>query len=461
MKLYKISIYISVFCIGLLNVLAQGFTLPKYTKKTLKNGLTVYLMEQHEVPLTHISMVFKVGSVQDGKAFGLANLTSKALLYGTKTMSKSELEEKLDFYGASINSGSDKEFTRVVLSYASKDHATIYPIFKDVVLNPSFDKVEFENDKARLLQDLKEDRESPRSVIQDHYNTQMFANHPYSNPSGGTISSITSITQENVADFYKDYLTADNAAIVVVGDFSTDKMLKEIEATFGSWKTKAKKTITVSEPSMNFKEANVLLVDKDDAQESTFLFGAKGIDKKNPDYVAVSVINTILGGRFTSWLNDELRVNSGLTYGARSSFVSYKMGGSFYVSSFTAKATTIEAIDLAIEVVGRLHSKGIDKETLESAKSYIKGGFPPKYETSGQLAYLLSEMFVFGYDESFINTFQANVDKLDEAKAKEIIAKYFPKDNFQFTIIGKASEIREKVAKYGKVTEKKITADGF
>jgi predicted Zn-dependent peptidase len=109
----------------------------------------------------------------------------------------------------------------------------------------------------------------------------------------------------------------------------------------------------------------------------------------------------------------------------------------------------------------RLHTKGIDAETLESAKNYIKGQFPPDYETSGELARLLTDMFVYGFDESFINNFNKNVEEMTLTKAKEIIAKYFPKDNLQFVLIGKASEIRDRVKKYGEITEKEIKAEGF
>ena len=155
-------------------------------------------------------------------------------------------------------------------------------------------------------------------------------------------------------------------------------------------------------------------------------------------------------------LNEELRTNSGLTYGARSRFVNYKNGGSFYVSTFTAKETTEQAMDLTMEVIDRLHTKGIDQEMLTSAKNYVKGQFPPRYETSGQLADLLTDMFWYDFDESFINDFESTVDGLTLEKANQIIATYFPKDNFQIVMVGKASEIKTIAEKYGPVTQTEI-----
>jgi predicted Zn-dependent peptidase len=199
--------------------------------------------------------------------------------------------------------------------------------------------------------------------------------------------------------------------------------------------------------------AKVLLVNKEDAKETTFYIGAPGVTRNNKDIVAIQVVNTLFGGRFTSMLNEELRINSGLTYGARSSFRTYKNGGSFYISTFTAKESTEQAIDLTLEVVNRLHEKGLDEKSLTSAKNYVKGQFPPRYETVGQLSDFLAEMFWYNFDETFINDFEKNVDGLTLKKANQIIATYFPKDNFQIVLIGKAAEIEKIASKYGPVDQ--------
>jgi len=172
-------------------------------------------------------------------------------------------------------------------------------------------------------------------------------------------------------------------------------------------------------------------------------------------------VNTILGGRFTSWLNDALRVNSGLTYGAVSRFSRYKYAGTFGIYTFTKSSTTIPAIDMALNVLDSLHKNGINEEILASAKAYVKGEFPPDYESAGALARLLTDMFVYNFDENFINTFQSKVDGLTVAQAKNIIATYFPKDKLQFVLVGKASDIKDQVKKYGEISEKQIKADGF
>jgi predicted Zn-dependent peptidase len=219
-------------------------------------------------------------------------------------------------------------------------------------------------------------------------------------------------------------------------------------------------TDIVSELPVHDK-SRVLLVNKDDSHETTFYIGQYGITRSNPDYIPIQVINTILGGRFTSWLNAALRINSGLTYGAGSYFNPYKTSGTFIISSFTETSTTIEAIDMALKVLDSLHTKGLNEETLSSAKNYLKGQFPPDYETSGDLASLLVRMFFYNISDAFINDFQKNVDELTVQKANEIIRTYFPKENLQFVLIGKTAELKDKVSKYGEVIEKEIKDVGF
>jgi len=265
---------------------------------------------------------------------------------------------------------------------------------------------------------------------------------------------------EDVKTFYKENYLPESSAIAVVGDFNSVEMKNTLTSLLGSWKkgTKAQENLA-NKPIVKPTGNRVLLINKDDARETTFNIGAAGISRNNPDFVAIDVVNTLFGGRFTSMLNDELRVNTGLTYGANSRFSPLKTGGTFAISTFTANKTTEAAIDKALEVLDKLHKNGIDENSLASAKNYVKGQFPPRYETAGQLSGLLTQMFWYNFDESFINNFEKNVDGLTLEKAKSIIDTYFPKDKLQFVLVGKSAEIKKIAEKYGPVTEVQIKED--
>lgn len=460
--IYAVLLVLAVYSPVIAQSSTSAFKVPAYEKFVLPNGLTIYLMEQHEVPVISVSAIIPAGAIYDGTKSGLASLTAAGLQYGTKSYTKSKIEEELDFIGASLNTFANKESAGISSKFAAKDVDKVLPILKEVLVDPLFDQEEFEKERKRVLASLDQAKLSPRNVINAYWDKFIFGNHVYANPVSGIPATVSKFIVQDLRDFYKSNYSPQGSAIALVGDFNSQDMKTRLRNLFGAWKKSAIVQKNLANQSVGLiQSARVLLVNKEDARETTFYIGGPGIRRDNPDFVAIDVVNTVFGGRFTSWLNDELRVNSGLTYGARSTFSPLKNSGTFSISTFTATKTTQATVDKALEVLDSLHKKGIDEKTLTSAKNYVKGQFPPKYETASQLAGLLTQMFWYGFDESFINNFQKNVDELTVAKSKEIIAKYFPKNNLQFVLIGKSEDIKSIAEKYGPLTEKQIKADGF
>ena len=433
-----------------------AYKLPSYQKFTLPNGLTIYLMEKHTVPIISISAVIPAGAVFDGDKAGLASLTGKCLTIGTKNYSKTDIENAFDFAGADITTYAGKETATIAAKLAVKDEDKLLPIIKEIMVNPSFDDSEFVKQKNLVIAGLKQAKESPSRVIMDYWDKFFYGNNVYGNVVRGTVPSVTNFTTDDLKDFYKKYYNPKGSVIAVAGDFNTKEMRNRLTKIFGGWKMLP---VVNSKPNPAFQapaKSRVLLVNKDDARETTMMIGTQGIARNNPDYIAIQVVNTVFGGRFTSWLNEALRVKSGLTYGAFSYFLSNKNNGLFLISTHTANATTQPTIDQALEQLKRLHADPIDAETLTSAKNYMIGMFPPRFQTTGELAGLMSSMFWFGFDESYVNNFETNVNAITVEKAKEIVAKYFPDNALQFVLIGKGDEIKKLAEKYAPVTEVQI-----
>ncbi len=442
---------------------AAGSTikLPSYEKFVLENGLTVYLMEHHEVPLMEVSLVLPAGTVKDGSQNGLAALTAASLQFGTPNYTKTQIQEKLDFLGARYFTFAAADVTAMGSSFAVKDQDTILPLLAEIISSPKFDDKEVKKEKDRRIMQLKMAKDQPRQVINDYTKKFLFGDHPYGNPGGGISATLSKLTPQDLRKFYKANYKPGESALAIVGDFNAAKMKKKITKYFNGWKNPGSSVKMADKPLPSLDKSRILLVNKSDSMETRFTICGPGFKRNNPDFVAIQVVNTILGGRFTSWLNNALRVNAGLTYGVRSGFRAYKENGYFAISSFTRNATTAKAIDMALDVLDRLHTKGIDAETLTSAQNYLKGQYPPRFETAGNMAGLLTDMFVYGYDESFVNDFYKNVDSLTVENVKKIVAKYFPKKNLQFILIGKTADIKEQVKKYGELTEKEIKSEGF
>lgn len=444
------------------SLVSAGFELPAHERYQLDNGLTVYLMPQKEVPLVHVRLELAAGAIADGKEHGIAALTADSLLLGSKQYSKDKLEAAVDLRGASLSADADLEGARVVAEFMNKDSAAIWPIFVDAVRNPVFPEAEISKLRDRRLQELTLAKQSPRQVIDNYFRGMMYADSVYANPVAGLESTVKAMDRAAVERFYRNHYQPQSAVLIVVGDYDAKAMKKQIQQAFGNWRGERK--AAASEPAavpVAVSEARVLLVDKPDAIETTFYIGGAGVARKHPDYNALTVINTILGGRFTSWLNDELRVNSGLTYGARSQFNAMRGGGLFNITTFTAKANTEKAIDLALSTYQRIWTQGIDAATLESAKAYVKGLYPPKFETAADLADALAMLHQYGMSKTEFDQYLTDVEALTLDRANALARQHLPKDKLQFVLIGNAAEIGTVAAKYGKVSQIDIQQDRY
>jgi predicted Zn-dependent peptidase len=206
-----------------------------------------------------------------------------------------------------------------------------------------------------------------------------------------------------------------------------------------------------------------LLIDKPDATQTYFHIGMPGISRSHPDRVALRIVNTLFGGRFTSMLNDELRVNSGLTYGANCQVEENRLTGGIYISTYTRTDATEKAIDLSLGLLTRLREKGIDAEALASAKAYIKGGFPTsRLETANQVANVLAEIELFQLGRGEVDDYFSKIDSVTLEQANAVAKKYYRTQNLQFLLIGAAEKIKSSVAKYApKMKVHPIKEPGF
>ncbi|HXG91746.1 MAG TPA: pitrilysin family protein [Blastocatellia bacterium] len=436
--------------------------LPPYKKVQLKNGMTVLLMEQHEVPIISFNLIVKAGSVADpaGKE-GTASMTAELLRKGTKTRSADQIASELDFIGGLFDATATFDYTGGVAEFVKKDISKGLDLFSDVLMNPMFPQEEVAKLVKQRVDEIKADKDQAPAVIGTYFASYLYGSHPYARPVGGDEKSVASITRDDVVKFYKNYYAPSNVILAVVGDFATAEMEQMLAAKFGAWNGTAAAAVNVPEPA-SFQGKKLLLVDKPDSTQTFFQIGNVGIARTNPDRVFIQVVNTLFGGRFTSMLNTELRIKTGLTYGARSSFSQRKQRGPFAIFTYTRNETTERAIDMALEVLKRLHEKGITEEELKSAKEYIKGQFPPTIETSDQLAALIAQLEFYGLDASDVNNFYAKIDSMTMADAQRVIKQYFPVDNLVFVLIGKASEIQTIAKKYApKVDTKQISQPGF
>ena len=441
---------------------AQSIHLPPHEKFVLKNGLTVLLMEKRGVPLINLFAIVKTGTAADPAGEeGLASVTAGLLRKGTKTRTAQQFAADFDFIGGSFDAGAGADFSNISAEFLTKDLDRGLELFCDALLHPTFPQNEVEKILAQSLDGVKSEKDEPQSVLGLYYAGYLYGAHSYGRPSDGDEISLKRIQRDAIVKFYEANYAPGNVILGIAGEFDAAEMRKKLEERLGSWpaRTVPNTAIAVTPPE---KGKRLLLIDKPDATQTYFAIGNLGTTVNDPDRVAIRVVNTIFGGRFTSELNEALRVESGYTYGAGSFFDSHRAPGPFEIYSFTKNETTVPAIDLALQVLEKLHKNGVTQEQLASAKSYIKGQYPPTIETSSQLVrrIVFNEFYGLGDDE--VNQLEARVDAVTPEIARQVIQKHFPLENLVFVLIGKASAIGSAVKKYAeKMDARPISDPGF
>jgi len=440
-----------------------GVRLPEFERVTLGNGAELALMPKRDTPLVAMNVVVRGGSLADAPGReGTAALLAELMQKGAGGRDGAQFAEAIENVGGELVIGAGAESLSVGASFLARDLGLMIELASDALLRPRLTAAEFDKVRERAIQSIAAAKDSdPRALVGEYGDAWLFRGHLYGRPVGGSEESLATVTLDDLKRHYEAQVRGDRLIIAVVGDFDVADVRRRLEAAFGSvGRAQGNAPAATRAPAVEGR--HVLLVDKPGAAQTYFWLGNVGASRTDPERTAQAVVNTVFGGRFTSMLNTELRVKSGLTYGARSNFDRLAEPGAFSITSFTATESTVQALDLALATLDRLHADGMDAATLESARTYLLGQFPPTIETNGALAGRLSELLLYGLGPDDVNEFAARVTAVDAAAAKRTIGQAFPLSrNLAIVLVGDAARIREQIGKYGPVTEMKITDPRF
>ena len=437
--------------------------LPEYRTVKLENGITLLMLERHALPLVSFDWIMKTGgSIGDPPGQkGLASLTADLLRKGTESRTANQISEAFDFVGATWEASAGQDYASGSCEFVKKDLDLALDLVSDLLMHPSFPAEEVGKLVEQAADGIKEEKAVPGEVIGRYYEQFLFGAHPYGRPAGGTETTLRSLKRDDVLKFYAGHYAPNELLLAAVGDFSAAELEAKMKANFGAWKSAPGNLPPLKEP-VPVSGRRALIVEKPDATQTFFRFGNVGLAFANPDRVPVDVVNTLFGGRFTSMINRALRIESGLTYGAKSQFACKRVAGAFAVGSYTPNDKTERALDLALEVLQKLHRDGISPDQLQSAKAYIKGLYGLSLETNDQLAGTLCQLEAYGLGRQYIDTYFDRIDAMTVADAKRVIEQYFPLKHLAFVFIGQPTVIKPVARKLAdKVESKPITAPGF
>ncbi|MGB7738618.1 MAG: pitrilysin family protein [Steroidobacteraceae bacterium] len=433
--------------------------LPAYKSSTLPNGAVVALVEKRDTPLVAMNVTVRGGGLGDpADKDGTASLYTDLIQKGAGNRTAAQFAEAIENVGGSLSAGAGTESVGVNASFMSRDVDLMLELMADALQRPKLDPAEFEKARRLAVQSIVAAKDSdPRALMSSYGDAWLFRGHPYGRSVGGSEASLAAVKLDDIKRYYADQVGGDRLIITLVGDFDAATMLQKLERSFGTWR-KAGAALPIVPMPARVTGRPVLLVDKPGATQTYFWLGNVGASRTDPARTAQSVVNTVFGGRFTSMLNTELRIKSGLTYGASASFNRPTQPGSFHIASYTETSKTTQAIDMTLDTLARLHKDGLDADQLKSSQSYMLGQFPPSIETNGQIAARLADMSFYGLGPEDVNEFAQRVTRVDAATVRSTIEQAFPQpDNLAIVLIGDAAKIRDAVHRYGPVTEMKIT----
>jgi predicted Zn-dependent peptidase len=434
-----------------------GVRIPPHQRFTLPNGVKLILMPRHDVPLIAFDAVIRGGGRLDPEMrAGVAALTAELLTHGAGQRDAYAFADAVEGAGGNLDADAGVEAITVHGQFLARDRDLMLALLADAILRPRFDAAELDKLRARRIELIKAAKDSePQSLIANYGRAMLFAGHPFARPVGGSEASLARIALEDVLAYYHDHFGADRLTLVVAGDFDPAALHAAVVQAFGGMHRAAAPLPTLPAPR-RVSGRRVWLIDAPGSAQTYFWIGNVGVSRSFSARAALDVANTAFGGSFGSMLMKALRTDSGLSYSASAHFSRLSVPAEFSIGSFTQTASTSQALTLALETLGRLHG-GVDAAAIGSARSYILGQYPLRFETAGDWAAALADLDLFNLPESYIDDYTPALAHVDGAAVRKVIDEAFPDPkDVDVVLIGDAAKIRDAAARLGPVIETEL-----
>lgn len=443
---------------------APAVQFPKLQRATLSNGLKIIVAERHAVPVVNFNLLIDAGYAAD--QFGLpgtASLAMNMLDEGTKTRDALQISEELALLGASLSSGSNLDVSTVYLSALKENLDASLNIFADVILNPSFPDKEFTRLQRQQLARIKQEKASPIPMALRVFPRYLYGEgHAYGNPftGSGTEESVAKLTTKDLVKFHQDWFKPNNATLIVVGDVKLSEITPRLEKLFGNWKQGSvqKKNIRTVEQQPN---ASVYLIDKPGSPQSVILAGHIAPPKADPDDIAMNMMNTILGGSFTSRINMNLREDKHWSYGAGSVIVGAKGQRMFIAYTAIQGDKTKESVaEIKKELTDILGARPATQEELDKVLQNEILGLPGSWETIGAVGGSISEIVTYGLPDNYYDTYPDKIRNLKLTDISKAAKKLLRPEQVVWVVVGDRAKVEPTLKELGFGEVKLIDTDG-
>jgi predicted Zn-dependent peptidase len=421
--------------------------LPAVQTDTLANGLELAVVEMHKVPVVDVTLMVDAGTGRDPDSLpGLATFTALMLQQGAGSRSALDIADEAAFLGASLNTGASYDGAFASLHVPKRRLGPALDLLADVVLRPTLPDSEVVRQRDLRRAQILQQQDQPVAMANIAFAAIIFgASHPYGRPTGGTEASTAALSRDRVADFYRSYYRPNGARLLVVGDVTLEEARQLVAARWGTW-VRVEASPEAAPPPPAGSERTIYLVDKPGAAQSVFRIGQVGVSRSTPDYFPLEVLNTILGGPFTSRLNQNLRETHGYTYGAGSQFAMRRQAGPFVASSSVVTAKTDSALIEFLRELRRIRDDSVPQAELDKAKAYVTLGLPGEFETTRGAARQFADLLQYGLPLDYYAGYIPRINAVTAADVQRVARQYLDLDHIAIVVVGDKNQIASGLA---------------
>jgi len=420
--------------------------LPKPAEKTLANGLRVIVVQKPGVPIVAARLLIKTGSEADPvNLAGLADMTASLLTKGTKTRSAVQIARGVEAVGATLESGGawDNSFVSLDLMSSNLPKALVY--VADIVRNPVFANDEIERLRAQNLDALQVAMHQPRSLAGFVATRVVFGAGQYGHNLGGTPESLQRVKRADIVAFHRKYYRPNNAILVFGGEITPDKAFALAERNFGAWKKGEVPASTSAQ--LAAAPHRIVVIDMPEAGQAAVLVARPGLRRVDPAYSIAQVTNSILGGGYSSRLNQEIRIKRGLSYGAGSLFDLRRDVGPFTASAQTKNESAAEVAGLIAEELNKLGKEPVADVELGPRKATLIGNFGRSLESSGSLVGRVAYLALYGLSLDEINRYISGIQSVTAQQVEQFAGAHLGASDASIVIVGDAKKFIEPLKK--------------
>lgn len=436
----------------------HDIVVPEVQRVTLPNGMRLFLLEDHELPLIYVSARIRVGSIYEpADKVGLADITGEVMRTGgTTSKSGDELDEELERLAASVETSIGLSSGSASVSVLKEDIDRGLAILADVLVHPAFRPDKIELAKLQHRSSIARRNDQPDSIAAREFQQLIYGpESPYARHT--EYATIDNITRDDLVEFHQRFYGPNNTMLAVWGDFDTEQMIERIEKAFADWE---KIDLDLPEtPAVDYAwGSSVNLVSKPDINQSNIYLGHIGGVMSDPDYFALTVMNQILGGGFTGRLFKNVRSRQGLAYSVFGHYSSsYDHPGEFYVGCQTKSASTVHAIRAMIDEVEKITAEEVTDEELELAKTSYLNSFVFNFDSKGEIIRRLMTFEYYGYPPDFLQQTKDRVEKVTKADVLRVARAHLKPEALKILVVGRPDDFDEPLSTLGQVNTIDIT----